>query len=88
MTAALRELLKGTFSVYPGGDKSVAMTSKAKLRKASLPKSGRHGAQKGLRLPEGEMTGQALIELLQQSPLRDLCIEFEGVRMPVRDVEP
>ena len=83
----MRELLRDTFPVYPRSDKSVAMTSKAKIEKGELPQVTSAWGAERVRPLEGEMTGRALIELLQQSPLRDLCIEYEGVRMPVRDVE-
>jgi prevent-host-death family protein len=36
---------------------------------------------------KGQPTGEALVKLLQDSPLRDLRIERTGTRSPVRDVE-
>jgi hypothetical protein len=41
-------------------------------------------SNEALRRPE--ITGQALIDLLHGSPLRDLDFESEGARTPVRDV--
>lgn len=35
----------------------------------------------------GEPTGQALVDVLQASPLRDLKLEHERPRSPVRDVD-
>jgi prevent-host-death family protein len=35
---------------------------------------------------KGERTGQALVDLMRDSPLRDVDIEPERVRLPVRDV--
>ena len=34
----------------------------------------------------GELTGRALVELMQESPLGDVDIEPPRVRLPVRDV--
>jgi prevent-host-death family protein len=36
---------------------------------------------------KGRQTGQALVKLLQDSPLGDLRIDRPGTRGPVRDVE-
>jgi prevent-host-death family protein len=36
---------------------------------------------------KGDLTGQALVDLLQSSPLRDIDIEPKPVRSPVRDVK-
>ena len=36
---------------------------------------------------KGQRTGQALVELLQDSPLRDVTIEHESTYAPVRGVE-
>ncbi len=35
---------------------------------------------------KGELTGAVLVELMRQSPLRDVDFGSEGDRMPVRDV--
>lgn len=35
---------------------------------------------------KGDATGQALVDVLQTSPLRDVQIETKGARLPVRDV--
>ena len=35
---------------------------------------------------KGDLTGQALISVMQASPHREIDIEPRGVRMPVRDV--
>ena len=39
------------------------------------------------RRAKGQRTGKALIELLQDSPLRDVTIDHEPTYAPVRDVE-
>jgi prevent-host-death family protein len=36
---------------------------------------------------KGRRTGQALVDLMQASPLRDVTFENEAARLPVRDVE-
>jgi PHD/YefM family antitoxin component YafN of YafNO toxin-antitoxin module len=36
---------------------------------------------------KGERTGQALVQLLQDSPLRDIAFDHEPTYSPVRDVE-
>jgi hypothetical protein len=39
------------------------------------------------RRAKGERTGQALVELFQDSPLRDVTFDHEPTYAPVRDVE-
>lgn len=39
------------------------------------------------RRTKDQQTGKALIELLQNSPLRDVTFDFEPTYAPVRDVE-
>ena len=36
---------------------------------------------------KGDRTGQLLVDLLRDSPLRDLDLDRRGVRSPVRDVK-
>jgi len=36
---------------------------------------------------KGDRSGRLLVELLRNSPLRDVAIESAGVRSPVRDVK-
>ena len=36
---------------------------------------------------KGDRSGQLLVDLLRDSPLRDVTIEAKGVRSPVRDVK-
>jgi len=37
---------------------------------------------------KGERSGQELVDLMQASPLRDVMIDHESTRAPVREVEP
>jgi antitoxin Phd len=36
---------------------------------------------------KGQQSGRALVELLRNSPLKEIEIEHQGVRAPVRDVK-
>jgi prevent-host-death family protein len=44
-------------------------------------------AEEEFRRLKGELTGAALIDVMQASPEREIELELERARMPVRDVD-